>query len=183
MAFRPGFGWDRPSPTEPFDSKLRRGLERLRPACTYQHDDCILEAVVGHRIGIRDSGIAMIRFGFLRDALFVGASGAYALNRWLLAPLVASSFLRGYFNDLLLIPAGLPFILWIQRITGLRQSDAPPTWCEIGTHLVVWSIVCEYIGPFWLHRGTADIWDVFAYSVGAGASGIWWNRRALGTLG
>ena len=122
----------------------------------------------------------MIRFGYLRDALFVGASGAYALNRWFFKPAVASPFLRGHFNDLLLIPAGLPVILWIQRVTGLRQTDAPPSWSEIGMHLVVWSIVCEYIGPFWLHRGTADIGDVLAYSAGAAVSGIWWNRRALG---
>lgn len=121
----------------------------------------------------------MRRFAYLRDPVFLIASGGYALNRWLLKPWLASAFLRDHFNDVLLIPAGLPAILWIQRITGLRSTDAPPAWSEIVLHLVVWALICEYIGPFWLHRGTADAWDVLAYAVGAAVSGIWWHRRSF----
>lgn len=124
----------------------------------------------------------MSRFGYLRDRVFLAAVGAYAINRWLLKPVVVSPFLRGHFNDLLLIPAALPVALWIQRAVKIRPVEAAPSWAEIGLHLVVWSVICEYIGPFWLHRGTADIGDVLAYAAGGIAAGIWWNRRPVGPL-
>ncbi len=118
----------------------------------------------------------MTRFGYLRDPLFLAAAVAYALNRWLVKPRVELPFLHAHFNDLLLIPAGLPVILWIQRGTGLRTGDAPPHRTEIVLHLVVWTVICEVVGPLWLHRGTADPLDAVAYAVGAAAAGIWWNR-------
>ena len=118
----------------------------------------------------------MKRFRYWRDPLFLIAALGYALNRWLLKPLFLSPFLHGYFNDLLLCPAALPLVLWLQRLTGLRQHDLPPTGLEISLHLVVWSVICEFIGPHWLHHGTADVWDVAAYTAGAIAAGFWWNR-------
>ena len=123
-------------------------------------------------------GIAMTRFGYLRDRLFLTATTGYGLNRWLIKPLVPLPFLHGQFNDLLLIPAALPVVLWVQRRTGLRTEDGFPSWSEIVLHLVVWSVICEFIGPVWLHRGTSDLWDVAAYTLGGVAAGIWWNRRA-----
>ncbi len=123
-------------------------------------------------------GAAVRRFRYFFDELFLAASLGYAMNRWVLKPLVASAFLRGHFNDLLLIPAALPVILWVQRRTGLRSDDGMPSWSEIALHLAVWSLICEFIGPFWLHRGTADLWDVAAYVVGGLAAGIWWNHRS-----
>lgn len=119
----------------------------------------------------------MRRFRYLRDELFLAATIGYGLNRWIFKPVVMSSFLRGQFNDLLLIPAALPVILWVQRRTGLRSDDGMPSWSEIALHLVVWSVICEWVGPFWLHRGTSDPWDVAAYVVGGIASGLWWNHR------
>lgn len=94
-------------------------------------------------------------------------------------PLVSSPFIRGQFNDLLLIPAALPVVLWLQRKTGLRTEDSAPSWSEIALHLCVWSVICEYIGPVWLHRGTSDFWDVVAYGVGAVAAGVWWNHLPM----
>ena len=123
-------------------------------------------------------GSPVSRFRYLGDTLFLTAVLGYGLNRWTFKPLVSSSFLRGHFNDLLLIPAALPVVLWIQRITGLRSDDGMPSWSEIGLHLVVWSVICEFIGPFWLHRGTADLWDVAAYVAGGLAAGMWWNHRS-----
>lgn len=125
-------------------------------------------------------GAALIRFCYLRDGLFLAAVIAYGLNRWLVAPRVPSAFLRGHFNDLLLIPAALPIVLWVQRLTGLRTGDHPPTWPEIGLHLFVWSIISEYLGPVWLGRGTADALDVVVYVVGGLVAGAWWNRNARG---
>jgi hypothetical protein len=118
----------------------------------------------------------MNRFEYLRDPLFLVASSSYALNRWVLKPLVSSPFLHGHFNDLLLIPAALPVVLWLQRVTGLRRHNRAPSWGEMLLHLGVWSVICEFIGPFWLHHGTADVWDVAAYAVGGVAACLWWNR-------
>ena len=118
----------------------------------------------------------MNQFGYLRDPLFLVATMSYALNRWLLKPLLPWPFLHGHFADLLLIPAALPVVLGMQRLFGLREHDLAPSWAEMGFHLVVWSLICEVIGPFWLHHGTADVWDVAAYAIGGVVAGLWWNR-------
>ena len=120
----------------------------------------------------------MNRFGYLRDPMFLAAASAYALNRWLLKRLLPSPFLHGHFNDLLLIPAALPVVMWMQRLAGLREHDLAPSWAEMGLHLAVWSLICEFIGPLWLHHGTADWWDVVAYAVGGIAACFWWNWSA-----
>src|SRR5689334_818224 len=107
----------------------------------------VSQSSFGGSVRVRSVGPAMTRFGYLRDVLFLGASVSYALNRWWLKPRVASPFLHGHFNDLLLIPAALPVVLWLQRISGLREHDGTPTWPEMLLHLFVWSLVCEWVGP------------------------------------
>jgi hypothetical protein len=127
----------------------------------------------------------MSRFGYLRDPLFLTALAGYALNRWVCKALWPSPFLHGQFNDLLLIPAALPAVLWVQRVIGLRNHDRAPSWLETLLHLVAWSVICEFIGPRWLHHGTADGWDVLAYTVGGVMACVWWNHsvspRSRGT--
>lgn len=123
----------------------------------------------------------MRRFGYYRDSLCLASIASYAVNRWLLRPRVGWPFLRDHFNDLLLIPAALPLVLFIQRCAGLRTTDAPPAWSEMGLHLVVWSVICEFIGPVWFHHGTADVRDVAAYAVGGIAACLWWNRGTART--
>jgi hypothetical protein len=123
----------------------------------------------------------MNRFGYLRDSLFLVAATSYALNWWFFKPLLPSPFLHGHFNDLLLLPAALPVVLWMQRQLGLRPHDGAPSWREMIVHLVVWSGICEFIGPSCFHHGTADVWDVVAYSVGGVVSCLWWNRRTYRT--
>ena len=120
----------------------------------------------------------MRRFGYLRDRLFLFSVGAYALNRWVLKSLVPSPFLHGHFADLLMMPAALPGTLWAQRLVGLRLHDLAPSWVEMFLHLTLWALICEYVGPIWLHRGTADWWDVAAYAVGGILACLWWNRFA-----
>lgn len=120
----------------------------------------------------------MKRFGYWRDPLFITAAAGYGLNRWWFKPLSAAPFLRGQFNDLLLLPAALPVVLWVQRRLGLRPHDRMPAWSEMLLHLAVWSVICEFIGPHWFHHGTADAWDVVAYTAGGILACLWWHRAA-----
>lgn len=128
----------------------------------------------------------MKRFGYLRDPLCWISLGAYAGNRLLLKPHLSlipghllRAFLHSHFDDLLLIPAALPVMLWIQRLIGLRQDDLPPRWSEMFLHLIAWSVMCKFAGPFALHIGTPDPWDLLAYTVGGVAACLWWNRPAM----
>ncbi len=99
---------------------------------------------------------------------------AYFLNRCFLKTALGSEFLQGRFNDLLLIPAALPWVLWIQYLLGWRVSKAYPSPDEIAGHLFVWSVIAEGIIPMMSHRFTADPMDVMAYCLGAMfASGLW----------
>src|SRR5262245_22366690 len=92
-------------------------------------------------------------------------------------PHVHSAFLRGHFNDLLLIPCALPLVLWLQRRFDLRKHDGPPTWSEIALHVTLWSVLFEGIGPHFL-RVTGDVFDVLAYVIGGLLAGVWWNLAA-----
>ena len=120
-------------------------------------------------------GSLTARFRYCGDTLFLVASTLYAINRWLVKPHTSSPFLHGHFNDFLLIPCALPPLLWLHRTLGFRSHDAPPTLGEIASHLVIWSVICEGIGPAFLPR-TADIWDVAAYAIGACFAAVWWMR-------
>ena len=122
-------------------------------------------------------GVAVKEFRYCRDPLFFTAAIGYALNQWVLKPWVASPFLKGQFNDLLLIPAALPVVLWCQRRIGVRTDDRAPTGREIALHLGVWSVVCEWVGPGLWGRGTSDPWDVVVYTLGAIGAAVWWHRN------
>lgn len=118
-------------------------------------------------------------FRYWRDPLCLAACAAYAVNRWLLKPhLPLGPFMRGHFADCLLIPAALPLVLWLQRRLGLRTHDGFPALGEILLHLALWAFIAEGAGPYLTHHGTADWWDVAAYSAGAAASCLWWKWRA-----
>lgn len=119
----------------------------------------------------------MKRFNYWRDPLFCVCCGLYAVNRWLVKPHVHSPFLRGQFNDCLLIPCALPLVLWLQRRLGLRRHDGFPAAGEIAFHVVVWSVWCEVIGPH-LMRVTGDVWDAVAYAGGGLVAWLWWRRQS-----
>ncbi len=103
------------------------------------------------------------------------ACAAYVLNRWLLKPGFDAAFLHGTFNDLLLIPAALPWVLWVQHKLGWRPSKTFPTPGEIVGHLLVWSVIAEGIMPLLNPRFTADWWDVVAYAAGAAVAAVLWR--------
>ena len=70
----------------------------------------------------------MRRFRYCGDPLCAVACALYVLNRFWLRSDVGGPFLAGYFNDLLLIPAALPGVLWLQRRLGVRPTDGWPQW-------------------------------------------------------
>jgi len=122
----------------------------------------------------------MKRFGYGRDPLCLLACGLYALNRFWLRQHVGGAFLHGYFNDLLLIPAALPLVLWLQRRMGVRPTDHRPQWGEIALHLVVWSFVAEAVMPHLSAHAVGDWLDVAAYSAGGAVAGLWWQAPWVG---
>lgn len=121
----------------------------------------------------------MKRFGYAADPLCLIACLLYAANRWWWAERIGGVFWRGYFNDLLLIPAALPLALWIQRRLGCRTHDRFPKWNEITLHLAVWSVTAEAIMPRLLAHSASDGWDVVAYAGGAIVAGLCWRDFSL----
>jgi len=125
-----------------------------------------------HGCGDDITSLRSFRFGF--DPVCLVACAAYGLNRWGMKSVFDDAFLHGTFNDLLLIPAALPWVLWVQSKWGWRPPDAYPTSGEIVGHLLVWSVIAEGVMPLLSPRFTADWLDAAAYAVGAGvAAGFW----------
>jgi hypothetical protein len=118
-------------------------------------------------------------FRYWRDGLFLIACLLYAVNRWGIVPHTHSAFLRGHFDDLLLIPCALPLLLLFQRKLGLRAHDGMPSLREVALYLAVWSLLFEVIGPHVMRGATGDPWDVVAYVVGGMAAVLWWHRHTL----
>jgi hypothetical protein len=128
----------------------------------------------------------MKRFGYLHDRLFGCSLAVYAINRLAIRPHLAGyfqahlpwvwPFLHSHLDDLLLMPAALPVVLWLQRLTGLRKHDQPPGWGEMFGHLAIWSVMCKIVGPFHYHIGVADPWDVLFFAGGGVAACLWWHR-------
>jgi hypothetical protein len=117
------------------------------------------------------------KFRYLGDELFLFSCLLYALNRWGVKPHTHNFFMRGYFNDILLMPCALPPLLLMQRRLKLRMDDMVPRWGEIALYVVVWSILFEVIGPHIMRWTTGDVWDAVAYAAGGILSGLWWHRR------
>jgi hypothetical protein len=118
---------------------------------------------------------AVNRFAYMRDPLCLVACGLYLLNRLWWRGHFGGAFFSGHFNDLLLIPAALPFALWVQRVLRLRPDDSKPAWREIALHVTAWSFAAEAVMPYFTTRATGDWLDVLAYAAGAVIAGRWWH--------
>jgi hypothetical protein len=122
-------------------------------------------------------------FSYWRDPVFLASLALYFLNRECIKPALHtySPFFHGHLNDLLLVPVALPLFLYVYRRLGLRPDDAPPRSWEIGWHLLIWCLFFKWFGPFILHRGVSDPWDIGCYAAGGAVAWlIWqWNGRAL----
>jgi len=125
--------------------------------------------------------LGAVRAGFkwLRDPLFIAATGIYMLHKW--SPLwpaaMRSSFTEHYLSDLLLVPVALPGVLFLAHVAGLRSSASPLRLIEVLIPLVIWSLAFEFVGPQFLGRGTFDPFDVLFYSIGGLAGWLFWSTR------
>ncbi len=118
----------------------------------------------------------MKRFRYGVDPLCVLACAAYAVNRLWVRGAVDWVVLRSWFDDFWLIPAALPWLLWLWRRCGLRGDDGVPRWGEITALWALWSVQFEWLGPHFFHHATGDAGDVLAYAAGAAGAGLWWHR-------
>ncbi len=118
-----------------------------------------------------------VKFRYALDPLCLVASASYLACRFLIKPHFPSGFWHDHATDFLLIPAGLPILLWLQRKLKLRLTDHFPAWSEIGLHLTVWAVLFEGIGPRLMHV-TGDWKDVVAYATGAALAGAWWHWQS-----
>lgn len=123
------------------------------------------------------------RFGYWRDPACLAASAAYACNRWIVPLTWQSTWWRGHVADLLLIPAGLPLWLWLERQLGWRGDDGMPRVGEVLFVLVTWTVAAEWAAPRLFARATADPLDAVAYGAGAVAVTWWWRARRPGPHG
>lgn len=144
------------------------------------------QVVAGYRHRHGFTGV-MRPFGYLQDRLFLWALTLYALNKLVILPHFSGVFrshafpiwifLHGHLDDLLLIPAALPVVMWLQRRFALRNHDGPPGWGEMAGHLIIWSVMCKFIGPHYFHLGVADPWDLLCFASGGIAACGWWHHK------
>src|SRR5258705_9711402 len=73
------------------------------------------------------SRFAVRPFRYCGDPLFVACCALYAVNRWVIKPLVPIAFFLNWFSDFLLIQCALPPLLWLQYQFGLPYRAMPPT--------------------------------------------------------
>jgi hypothetical protein len=114
-------------------------------------------------------------FSYWRDPICLGAAATYIAYRWLVPVTAQTPFWSGHFADILLIPAGLPLWLWLERGIGWRRDDQMPRWREIAFALVTWTVAAEVIAPRLFLKATGDVWDAVAYSGGAVIAGLLWQ--------
>jgi hypothetical protein len=128
-----------------------------------------------------------VRFGYLRDPLFLACVLTYFVNRWVFKSIWPSGFVHSHLNDLICIPFWVPPMLWAQRRLGLRDTDGPPRAAEVVIPLALWSWVFEVYLPATGVLGdlcVSDHLDILYYAVGAlGAAAFWawWYRNPMPT--
>ncbi|MGE0592268.1 MAG: hypothetical protein AB7G23_11545 [Vicinamibacterales bacterium] len=117
-------------------------------------------------------------FGYWRDPVCLVSALAYACARWGIPATLLPAWSRGHVTDLLLVPLGLPWWLWLERTLGWRHHDGMPRWSELAFVLVVWTVAAEVLAPPLFPWATRDVWDVVAYVSGAAVAGVSWQRQA-----
>lgn len=126
-------------------------------------------------VRIPHAGFAVKRFRGLGDPLCLLACALYLMNRLWMRSHLGGAFLQGHFDDMLMVPAALPMVLWIHERVHWRPVGALPTFSEVVAHVGIWSFVCEVLGPHLNSRAVGDPLDVLCYVVGGVGSWLWWH--------
>lgn len=121
-----------------------------------------------------------MRFGYLRDRVFLFCVVVYILS-WVLRHVgVHGWLLDGYLNDLLCVGFWVPIMLMGMRRVGWRRHDGMPTAGEVLMAVAVWSWMYEWWLPRvwdWPTPMVADPFDVTAYAVGGFLAMLAWRWR------
>lgn len=86
-------------------------------------------------------------------------------NQFIEAQQWSTPFLRGYLDDILVIPIVLPFVLGLMRFIFQHEVNYFSPFLITFT-VVLFAIVFEFILPKYSSTYTADIWDVVCYAIG-----------------
>jgi len=111
------------------------------------------------------------KFRYAADPLCIAAVAIYVIQRWIFS----HPALRGWFSDVLFLPAAIPIFLWMERKFGLRMHDRKPSLAEVGGLFLVWSLAAEGIAPLLFQHCTADPLDIVAYAAGGLFAWFWWS--------
>ncbi len=123
----------------------------------------------------RRTNTPRLAFAYERDFTCLAACALYVFNVAYLRKAIDHWFVGGYLNDLLMVPASLPWVLRLAQLLRVRRDDSAPSLYEILIALGVWSVEAEWFAPRWLHVGVSDGWDVVAYATGAACAYIIWR--------
>lgn len=117
-------------------------------------------------------------YRYFSDPVFLAAMALFSLNELLLKRISSPAFFHHHFNDLLLIPCALPFLLRFHALLGLRPIEQYPTFAEIAGHLLVWSVLFEFAGPILSSHATGDWLDLVCYGLGGSFSWLVWRNES-----
>lgn len=86
-------------------------------------------------------------------------------NQFIEAQQWSTPFLRGYLDDILVIPIVLPFVLGLMRFVFEREVNYFSPFL-IAVTVLLFAIVFEFVLPNFSSTYTADILDVACYAAG-----------------
>jgi hypothetical protein len=152
-------------------------LTRDGSGLAFRPDDHMSQAGIGVARRDRDDGAVLAKFRYGLDPVCLAAIGAYGVTRWIYHP----DFLRGWFHDVLLLPAALPIFLWFERRLGMRGDDDFPRTREIVFYWITWSVACEVAGPAIFPWATGDWRDVLWYGAGGVLCHVVWSTCGPGS--
>lgn len=121
------------------------------------------------------------QFRYIRDPVFVVSVSLYLITKFIILEngIFKPGFIASYFNDFLLVPVVLPILLFFCKKLNLRLVDIPPTFLELIIPLLIWSALFEFIFPYFIPKGTADLLDILFYFLGGFLSWMIWNKSHL----
>jgi len=104
-------------------------------------------------------------FGPIKSWFYLSLWLLFIIHQLLDGLRLSNSFFRSYLDDLLVVPIVLPFTLVLLRLVFYRKIRFLNIFMTISFVLLL-SILFEVILPKENALYTADLWDVFCYTIG-----------------